>query len=793
MLERLTCLQGHAWEAATDSALCPECGLPPDPGLFAEPDDAPAPIPPPPIRDDKGKPVVVGYEILADRGRSPAGVRLYQAKQLVAGREVLLEVVLAREDAGQRAWNALRGEASGHGKLSHPHIVQLYETGERERQLFYSAMEYVDGPTLAEAVGDEPVPVAEAVALVELLARAVAYANEQRQIHRHLEPSAVLLQRVPAPKGGPAKANPGGGVCRLGQGYYIPRIRGFGLARRPVEGDILDVDLYAEPGYLSPEQSWGKGHDLGPHTDVYGLGGILYFLLTGRPPFRGPTQDDILDAIQTAPLVKPSDIHRTPAALAFVCRAALARRVSRRYADAGEMADDLRRVALHIPPVGSKLSLWRRLALFCRRRPATVMGLGLLLWIALGILGAYVAISATNKDDRDAMRNRHDAAQVRAENGRLRDQIERITAWQRRNDYQGRINFAALVAGTNKQAARDSLDECAESERGFEWHYLNRLLAGEEKTILPDSEDATSFALLSGMDRIRIAVATKAPGDNGATIRVLDLATSNQHYAIIDVEFPVRRLLYLGDDKLAVLAGTRPGRFYVFRKNGMMGQADTVTSPSIAGRGVAPNQILVLNNLGDLRSHDANSARPFGQAQTTLRGGMVKSPRIQVALLPRGLGVAVSDPNKPGVHLWNGNPSMVRFEELDEKVECMASDAEGVLAVATEEKRIHFTRITDGTSQAAPYQGAKNDVKHMAFSPDGEHLAIAYGDGTVTILAFLPPRPERLRNNDKEERGRWLEMVTISVSGVRGVEFGYDGRTLAASGPKGVVVLGAWK
>ena len=75
MLERLTCLQGHAWESASESALCPECGLPPDPGLFAEPEDAPAPMPPP-ISDGKGKPVVIGYEILADRGRTPAGVRL---------------------------------------------------------------------------------------------------------------------------------------------------------------------------------------------------------------------------------------------------------------------------------------------------------------------------------------------------------------------------------------------------------------------------------------------------------------------------------------------------------------------------------------------------------------------------------------------------------------------------------------------------------------------------------------------------------------------------------------------
>jgi WD40 repeat protein len=259
------------------------------------------------------------------------------------------------------------------------------------------------------------------------------------------------------------------------------------------------------------------------------------------------------------------------------------------------------------------------------------------------------------------------------------------------------------------------------------------------------------------------------------------------------VESPVRRLAYLGTDRLAILAGSRPGRFYLFYGNALMAQADTVASPTFAGRGVGPNQILVLNQAGDLRYHDANNARTWGQAQTALRPGMVKSPGLRLALLQDGMGVAVSDANQEGIHLWNGNPSLVRFEELDGKVECMASDPAGVLAAATEEKRIHFAKIHDGTPQASPYQGAKGDVKQMAFSPDGKRLAVAYGDGTLAVLGFLPPRPEELRTNDKEEAGKWLEMLTVPVSGERGLEFGPDGKTLVALGARGVVVLGAWK
>jgi serine/threonine protein kinase len=308
---------------------------------------------------ERGAVAVPGYEILEEMARGPTGIRRFRARQPLVGREVLLGVVLAREDVTQRAWSSLRSEAGFLGKLSHPHIVTLYDAGERDRQLFYNALEHLGGPTLAGVTSEEPLPIPEVIPLVEALARAVEFAHRRGVLHRHLEPAAVLLQPV-------AEARGGAVTLLYGEGY-IPRLSGFGLPRRPVEGDPTDAELYAEPGFLSPEQAWGRTKELGPATDVYGLGGVLYALLTGRPPFRGPTLGDVLDAVQTAKLTSPSSHRAVPADLEWVCRKALARRPSARYATAGELADELQRVGCGRPPAALGVSAFGRLVRWVRR------------------------------------------------------------------------------------------------------------------------------------------------------------------------------------------------------------------------------------------------------------------------------------------------------------------------------------------------------------------------------------------------------------------------------------------
>ena len=106
---------------------------------------------------------MAGYEILEDLGKGPTGLHLYKARQVLVNRTVVLKVVFAKEDPGQIAWGSLRGEASALGRLPHPNIVQILDAGERERQLFYNAVEHVEGPTLAEALDGKPLRLRQAV------------------------------------------------------------------------------------------------------------------------------------------------------------------------------------------------------------------------------------------------------------------------------------------------------------------------------------------------------------------------------------------------------------------------------------------------------------------------------------------------------------------------------------------------------------------------------------------------------------------------------------------------------
>src|SRR5262245_37955942 len=175
MLKLLSCPRHHFWEAEApgdgpaDGAVCPECGAPAEslPLIDLAPSAAPPGPPPPPsapvvlLFDADGRPFVTGYEVQEALGKTPAGVALYRARQALTKRAVLLKVVAAKEDTGQRGWNSLRGEASALGKLQSPHVVAILEAGERERQLFYNVLEYVDGPTLAQMAAERPLPFAQ--------------------------------------------------------------------------------------------------------------------------------------------------------------------------------------------------------------------------------------------------------------------------------------------------------------------------------------------------------------------------------------------------------------------------------------------------------------------------------------------------------------------------------------------------------------------------------------------------------------------------------------------------------
>src|SRR5262249_48805470 len=157
-------------------------------------------------------------------------------------------------------------EAETVARLQHPNIVQIHEVGAHDG-LPYLALEFVEGGGLHRMTGDAAPSPHAAAGLVEVLARAVDYAHANGVIHRDLKPATVLL---PAAR--------------------VPKLSDFGLARLTGgEGMTATGAIVGTPGYMAPEQAGGQSDAFGPATDVYGLGGILYYLLTGRPPFQAPT------------------------------------------------------------------------------------------------------------------------------------------------------------------------------------------------------------------------------------------------------------------------------------------------------------------------------------------------------------------------------------------------------------------------------------------------------------------------------------------------------------------------
>lgn len=305
---------------------------------------------------------IPGYEILGELGRGGMGV-VYRARQVRLNRVVALKMILAGEHASAEMQARFQAEAEVVARLQHPGIVQVYEVGEHQGHSFL-ALEFVSGGSLAGKLDDAPWDPHEAAELVERLARAVHVAHEAGIVHRDLKPENVLLTADGEPK-----------------------VSDFGLAKKlDTMGQTQTGAVMGTPSYMSPEQASGS-KQIGPAADVYALGGILYRLLTGGPPFEGPTALDILLRVLEEEPTPPRQINRkTPRNLETIALKCLQKQPSNRYATAGELADDLQRylegepILARQPWIG--LRIWREL----KRRPASrVVGvaLGLLLLVVL--------------------------------------------------------------------------------------------------------------------------------------------------------------------------------------------------------------------------------------------------------------------------------------------------------------------------------------------------------------------------------------------------------------------------
>jgi tetratricopeptide (TPR) repeat protein len=332
------------------------------------------PYPPPQPPADEAEPPLPqlpGYQVVARVARGGMG-EVLEARHLLLNRTVAIKLPLAHLMKGFTERERFLQEARAAAQLRHPRICAIHEVGQAG-DCPYIVMDFIRGQTLKQWRSQHEPTARQAAEWVAALARAVAYAHEHGVIHRDLKPSNVLVD---------AESN-------------SPVLTDFGLAKQVGDQNsqlTQSGQVMGTPAYMAPEQAAGQLEAVGPRSDVYSLGAVLYELLCGQPPFRGPT-GSVLRQVQSEEPPLPRTINRRiHRDLETVCLKAMAKDPQARYLTAAALAEDLERFAAGEPIQARRLGYAARLGRWVHRRPA--MTAALMAAVAAVALAAWLAVKA---------------------------------------------------------------------------------------------------------------------------------------------------------------------------------------------------------------------------------------------------------------------------------------------------------------------------------------------------------------------------------------------------------------
>lgn len=341
-------------------------------------------------------PVTVGhrfgdYELVREIACGGMGV-VYEARQQSLQRTVAIKLILGGQLASPAEIERFHREAEMAANLRHSNIVAVHEVGEHSGH-HYFAMDYIAGHSLAGAVRETPLSGKKAAQYLVKVADAMRYAHQHGVLHRDLKPSNILIDADDE-----------------------PHVTDFGLAKR-VEGDsqlTATGTVLGSPSYMSPEQAAGRQDQIGPATDIYGLGATLYELLTGRPPFRAEspvaTMLQVLNIEPAPPRLLNASVDRD---VETICLKCLDKEPARRYDSADALIDDLRHYLadepIHARPAGGL----ERLRRWCRRNPLVASSAGAtVLFLVLGLAAASIGYVQATRAQKRAEQNLEHACQV---------------------------------------------------------------------------------------------------------------------------------------------------------------------------------------------------------------------------------------------------------------------------------------------------------------------------------------------------------------------------------------------